>query len=70
MLDVVAECVSEVGKHACKDAGGTCVITTDGYYIVSGICMAFGVVFLVAFVIPIAKKLQGTLGFDLVSWLY
>jgi MFS transporter, PAT family, solute carrier family 33 (acetyl-CoA transportor), member 1 len=62
--------VSEAGKHACKEVGGTCVVTTDGYYIVSGICMVFGIIFLVAFVIPVAKKLQGTLVFGLFSWLY
>lgn len=52
------ECVSEHGKKMCKEAAGQCIIETDGYYIMSGLCMAFGVVFLVAFVIPSARKLQ------------
>ncbi|KAF9454985.1 hypothetical protein P691DRAFT_654525 [Macrolepiota fuliginosa MF-IS2] len=53
-----AECVSEYGKAMCKDISGECITETDGYYIVSGICMLFGLIFLVAFIIPTARKLQ------------
>jgi hypothetical protein len=52
------ECVSEHGKAHCKDIEGTCVSERDGYYIVCAICLAFGVIFLVAFIIPTARKLQ------------
>lgn len=33
----------------------------DGYYYVSAICVIFGVVFLVGYIIPTARKLQGEL---------
>jgi len=52
------ECVSEHGKSLCKQANGQCIIETDGYYIMSAICMIFGIIFLVAFTIPAARKLQ------------
>ena len=52
------ECVSDHGKAACKEINGVCVTATDGYYIVTGICIAFGVLFLVGFIIPTARKLQ------------
>lgn len=54
----VSECVSEHGKKLCKEAAGKCIIQTDGYYIMSVLCMTFGVIFLVAFTIPAARKLQ------------
>lgn len=43
----------------CQDIGGQCLVETDGYYIVSFVCMTFGVVFLFAYIIPTARKLQG-----------
>jgi hypothetical protein len=52
------ECVSDHGKARCKDIGGNCVTETDGYYIVCGICFAFGIIFLIAFILPTARKLQ------------
>lgn len=54
------ECVSEEGKVLCKSLGGECVTLKDGYYTVTAICVAFGVIFLVAFIIPTARKLQGS----------
>jgi hypothetical protein len=55
----VLECVSEQGKHVCKELGGRCHVERDGYYLVSGICVTFGLIFLVAFIMPTARKLQG-----------
>ncbi|KAK2461703.1 hypothetical protein APHAL10511_006166 [Amanita phalloides] len=52
------ECVSEHGKARCREVNGTCVMERDGYYIVSGICMAFGVAFLVGYILPTARRLQ------------
>lgn len=52
------ECVSDHGKAHCKDINGICVTERDGYYILSTICLAFGVIFLVGFIIPTARKLQ------------
>ncbi|KDR85273.1 hypothetical protein GALMADRAFT_52530 [Galerina marginata CBS 339.88] len=58
-VDIKAtECVSDHGKALCKDINGICVTETDGYYMVTGICLVFGVLFLVAFIIPTARKLQ------------
>ncbi|KAJ7693586.1 acetyl-coenzyme A transporter 1-domain-containing protein [Mycena rosella] len=53
------ECVSDHGKAACAEIGGDCITETDGYYMVSGLCMAFGVAFLVLYIMPTARKLQG-----------
>ncbi|KAJ7071432.1 acetyl-coenzyme A transporter 1-domain-containing protein [Mycena amicta] len=58
LLTKVAECVSDVGKEACKAAGGECHIEKDGYYIVSAICMLFGIAFLVLYIMPTARRLQ------------
>ncbi|KAF9535740.1 acetyl-coenzyme A transporter 1 [Crepidotus variabilis] len=52
------ECVSEHGKAACKHIGGVCHMETDGYYITMGICLGFGVIFLLAFILPTARRLQ------------
>lgn len=55
---VATECVSDHGKALCKEISGECITETDGYYVVSAICMLFGLVFLVAFIIPTARRLQ------------
>ncbi|KAF9056449.1 acetyl-coenzyme A transporter 1-domain-containing protein [Panaeolus papilionaceus] len=52
------ECVSDHGKAACKDIGGTCISEKDGYYTVMALSIGFGALFLVAFIIPTARKLQ------------
>jgi len=52
------ECVSEEGKALCSAAAGTCVMQRDGYYITTGICLVVGLLFIVAYVIPTAKRLQ------------
>ncbi|KAG6857611.1 hypothetical protein H0H87_010179 [Tephrocybe sp. NHM501043] len=59
-IDVKAtECVSDHGKAMCKDINGVCIAHRDGYYAMSALCMILGVVLLVAFIIPRARKLQG-----------
>ena len=40
--------------------GGECVTEQDGYYVVSALCIGFGILSVVFFLIPTAKKLQGT----------
>ena len=55
----VPECVSEPGKKACAEMGGDCVTERDGYYYVSSLCVALGVVSLVFYIIPTARRLQG-----------
>lgn len=52
------ECVSEHGKAMCKDINGECIAISDGYYSISALCMVLGVILLVAFIIPKARKLQ------------
>ena len=54
-----AECVSEQGKALCSDIGGTCITERDGYFITTGLCLTLGVITLVTFIIPTARKLQG-----------
>jgi len=53
-----AECVSERGKARCSEIGGTCITERDGYYITTGLCLSLGVITLVAFILPTARKLQ------------
>ena len=43
----------------CKDIHGVCITHRDGYYLVSGVCMTLGLLILVIFIIPKARKLQG-----------
>ncbi|KAJ8291771.1 putative membrane protein [Rhodotorula toruloides] len=60
-LDVIVssrECVSDHGKAACAELGGTCLTERDGYYWVSTLCILAGVAILVSFVQPVARKLQ------------
>jgi len=53
-----AECVSEHGKAVCADIGGECITERDGYYLVSALCMTFGVGFLLIYIMPTARRLQ------------
>jgi hypothetical protein len=58
-LQIATECVSDHGKATCKDINGVCITKRDGYYLISGLCMTLGVVLLITFIIPKARKLQG-----------
>lgn len=53
------ECVSDQGKSLCESMSGQCVTTQDGYYYVSAICMGLGVLTLVLYIIPTARRLEG-----------
>lgn len=55
---LAAECVSEIGKEHCSAIGGECITERDGYYYVSAICIAFGVLFLVGYIMPTARRLE------------
>lgn len=55
---LATECISDHGKAACKEIDGICVTETDGYYIISAISIGFGIIFLVAYILPTARKLQ------------
>ncbi|KAI0253363.1 acetyl-coenzyme A transporter 1-domain-containing protein [Lactifluus subvellereus] len=52
------ECISEQGTALCSAAGGKCVMERDGYFITTGICLSLGLVVLVAYIVPTARKLQ------------
>ncbi|KAJ6542083.1 acetyl-coenzyme A transporter 1-domain-containing protein [Mycena vulgaris] len=56
--EAATECVTQHGKKLCADIGGHCLVTRDGYYLVSTSCMIFGVVFLILYTIPTAWRLQ------------
>jgi hypothetical protein len=43
----------------CSDIGGTCITERDGYFITTGLCLALGVISLVIFILPTARRLQG-----------
>lgn len=58
-LKSAAECVSDRGKELCSDINGECITERDGYYYVSAICVTFGALFLVLYIIPTARRLQG-----------
>ncbi|KAF2435667.1 hypothetical protein EJ08DRAFT_579744 [Tothia fuscella] len=51
-------CVSEPDKLRCINGGGTCKITTDGYYIINMLCILVGVVTFWGYIKPAVKKLQ------------
>lgn len=56
--DSATECVSDLGKERCSAIGGECITEQDGYYYVSMICVTFGVLFLVGYIMPTARRLQ------------
>ena len=62
---VATECISDHGKALCKDINGVCITETDGYYIISAISIGFGIIFLIAFILPTARKLQSKIRFSL-----
>ncbi|KAK4989487.1 hypothetical protein LTR50_003231 [Elasticomyces elasticus] len=51
-------CVAEAEKHRCESGGGTCGISTDGYYIVNMLCILVGVLTFWGFIKPAALRLQ------------
>ncbi|KAH9935789.1 acetyl-coenzyme A transporter 1-domain-containing protein [Fomitopsis serialis] len=53
-----ASCVTKGEKAACTALGGTCDIQQDGYYVISAICLGVGIILLIFFMIPTARRLQ------------
>jgi hypothetical protein len=51
-------CVAEAERHRCVDGGGTCDISTDGYYLVNVLCVVVGALIFWSFIGPAAKRLQ------------
>ncbi|KAJ7033133.1 acetyl-coenzyme A transporter 1-domain-containing protein [Mycena alexandri] len=56
--EVATECVSQTGKKLCAELEGQCLVIRDGYYLVSTFCMIFGVLFLIFYTAPTARRLQ------------
>ncbi|KAJ3183393.1 hypothetical protein HDU87_006712 [Geranomyces variabilis] len=55
---VDASCSTDAQKATCKDLGGSCVTDTDGYYVVSSLCLILGVATLALFVHPMVTRLH------------
>jgi PAT family acetyl-CoA transporter-like MFS transporter 1 len=51
-------CALEAEKHRCRDGGGFCNVTRDGYYVVNILCIIVGVVTFWAFIKPAVMKIQ------------
>lgn len=51
-------CAMEVEKHRCRDGGGMCNVTTDGYYIVNILCVVIGVVTFWGYIKPAVMRIQ------------
>lgn len=56
---IAQECVSDHGKDLCAKLDGECITEQDGYYYVSFICLILGVVSVVFYIIPTARRLEG-----------
>ncbi|KAJ7722661.1 acetyl-coenzyme A transporter 1-domain-containing protein [Mycena maculata] len=56
--EAATECVTQRGKKLCAEIDGTCLVSRDGYYIVSTACIIFGVIFMMLYTIPTAWRLQ------------
>lgn len=52
-------CVLEAARHKCKEGGGTCDISIDGYYITNILCVIVGVATFWGYIKPTALFLQG-----------
>ncbi|KAH7381640.1 acetyl-coenzyme A transporter 1 [Pyrenochaeta sp. MPI-SDFR-AT-0127] len=51
-------CSLELDKHRCRDGGGICNVTTDGYYIVNILCIVIGVVTFWGYIKPAVMRIQ------------
>ncbi|KAL1796993.1 hypothetical protein ACET3X_005533 [Alternaria dauci] len=51
-------CSLEAEKHRCQEGGGTCNVTTDGYYIVNILCIVIGVVTFWGYIKPAVMRIQ------------
>jgi len=51
-------CSLEHERHQCRDGGGVCHVTTDGYYIVNILCVVIGVVTFWGYTKPAVMRIQ------------
>ncbi|KAL6712401.1 hypothetical protein ACN47E_000278 [Coniothyrium glycines] len=51
-------CALEQERHRCRDGGGMCNITTDGYYIVNILCIVVGVLTFWGYIKPAVRRIQ------------
>ena len=59
--DLVTEafsCALEADRHLCRDGGGFCNVTTDGYYVMNVICIIVGIVTFWGFIKPQVTRIQ------------
>ncbi|KAJ3183714.1 hypothetical protein HDU85_002143 [Gaertneriomyces sp. JEL0708] len=56
--DKISPCHTEPYKQQCASAGGQCVVSRDGYYVVGVLSVLVGLVTLVIYIRPRAKWLQ------------
>jgi PAT family acetyl-CoA transporter-like MFS transporter 1 len=59
MWILASECVSEQGKALCTKLGGQCIIEKDGYYLTTGLCIGFAVVFTMPYIVHTVRRLEG-----------
>lgn len=52
------ECTSEVGKLACSAGGGSCVITRDGYFVMTALCVVLSSAMLMTHILPTINRLK------------
>ena len=55
----LSECNHGKGAKQCEAQGGFCVITLDGYYIMSFVCVIIGGILLIRLIIPTVRRLEG-----------
>jgi PAT family acetyl-CoA transporter-like MFS transporter 1 len=51
-------CALEADKHRCRDGGGICNVTQDGYYVTNVLCIIVGVLSFYFFIKPAVMKIQ------------
>ncbi|KAF2010726.1 hypothetical protein BU24DRAFT_436173 [Aaosphaeria arxii CBS 175.79] len=51
-------CSLSADKHRCEAGGGSCIVTTDGYYIMNIVCIIFGIVTFWGFIKPAVMRIQ------------
>ena len=58
LVTAAFSCAAAADKDRCEHGGGTCEITTDGYYITNVLCVVVGALTFFTFIQPAARRLQ------------
>ncbi|KAF2007604.1 hypothetical protein P154DRAFT_420211 [Amniculicola lignicola CBS 123094] len=51
-------CALEADKHRCRDGGGFCHVTRDGYYVMNVVCIVIGIVTFWGYIKPAVMRIQ------------